>query len=46
MNKLQEAWTRRPLTVYLLERRSAVAMVKAIAGPEDPAVAKNSAPLR
>lgn len=34
------------MAVYVLERRSAVAMAKAIAGPEDPAVARSSASYR
>eukprot|EP00892_Ulva_mutabilis_P009773 jgi/Ulvmu1/7168/UM034_0076.1 len=41
---LIEAWSEKPMIVYLLERRSAVAMAKAIAGPEDPATAKTAAP--
>lgn len=46
INAVTEAWTAQSLTVYVLERRSAVAMGKAVLGPEDPAVARSSAPHR
>lgn len=46
MQGLIEAWTDAAVAAYVLERRSAVAMAKAILGPEDPAAARVAAPYR
>ena len=43
---LIDVWSDKTMAVYVLERRSAVAMAKAIAGPEDPMVARTAAPHR
>jgi hypothetical protein len=43
---MTDAFSKSTIGVYILERRSAVAMLKALSGPEEPYTAKKLAPYR